>query len=338
LGCLKLTYNQSVDLITNNANSELTTKRSKKILCSGYLFGFNGQEKDDEITGSTGSHYTATFWEYDSRIGRRWNIDPKPVTGISDYACFGNNPIWYSDPLGDTIRGKTGSDTQKMLGQMKNIFGANNEIFNKYFTVGSDNKTFNKVESRLDFNKWLYGKGEYKDQGSGFSNEQIAMANGFMKIINAGYSIDVEFGEGISTFSSNNKLTGTAFIGSNNLTFMDDQGNLRTSTITQRFVHEVLGEGFTAGNTGDMGTIENIQGKYNNTADWLKDPFLRKANLQIIQAENIYNQTQGYLRSGIHGQAGGHYLLQSDKPNVGNIPANFRSSFFVEGDWVWPAK
>ena len=41
-----------------------------------YRFGFNGQEKDDEIFGSTGTSYTAEFWQYDARIGRRWNVDP----------------------------------------------------------------------------------------------------------------------------------------------------------------------------------------------------------------------------------------------------------------------
>ncbi|MEA3497247.1 MAG: hypothetical protein U9R42_14565, partial [Bacteroidota bacterium] len=68
-----------------------------------YRFGFNGQEKDDEITGITGSHYTATFWEYDARLGRRWNLDPKPNPPISQYNCFAGNPIWYSDVLGDSL-------------------------------------------------------------------------------------------------------------------------------------------------------------------------------------------------------------------------------------------
>ena len=67
-----------------------------------YRFGFQGQEKDDEINGTTGSHYTAQFWEYDSRICRRWNLDPKPTIGISEYACFKDNPIWFNDILGDT--------------------------------------------------------------------------------------------------------------------------------------------------------------------------------------------------------------------------------------------
>lgn len=68
-----------------------------------YRFGFNGQEKVDEISGS-GNHYTAMFWEYDPRLGRRWNQDPKPNPSISNYAAFGNNPIWFTDVLGDTIK------------------------------------------------------------------------------------------------------------------------------------------------------------------------------------------------------------------------------------------
>jgi RHS repeat-associated protein len=69
---------------------------------SEYRFGFNTQEKTDEISG-TGNHFTAQFWEYDTRLGRRWNQDPKPNPSISNYAAFANNPIWYKDPLGDTI-------------------------------------------------------------------------------------------------------------------------------------------------------------------------------------------------------------------------------------------
>jgi hypothetical protein len=47
---------------------------------------------------------TAEFWEYDTRLGRRWNCDPKPDASISSYSCFRNNPIWFSDPMGDTVK------------------------------------------------------------------------------------------------------------------------------------------------------------------------------------------------------------------------------------------
>ena len=67
-----------------------------------YRYGFNGMESDFEVNNTTKSSYTATFWQYDSRLGRRWNTDPKPNPSISNYATFANNPISYVDMLGDT--------------------------------------------------------------------------------------------------------------------------------------------------------------------------------------------------------------------------------------------
>src|SRR5690625_1299652 len=62
-----------------------------------YRFGFNGQEKVNEIAGM-GNHNTAEFWEYDTRLGRRWNLDPVDQISVSNYAVNGNNPIWrYED-------------------------------------------------------------------------------------------------------------------------------------------------------------------------------------------------------------------------------------------------
>jgi hypothetical protein len=55
----------------------------------------------NEIKG-TGNSYTAEFWEYDPKLGRRWNLDPKPTIGISQYSTFSNNPIFFNDILGDS--------------------------------------------------------------------------------------------------------------------------------------------------------------------------------------------------------------------------------------------
>jgi RHS repeat-associated protein len=62
-----------------------------------YRFAFNGQEKDDEVFIGA---YTAEYWEYDSRLGRRWNIDPITYPWQSSYAVFNNNPILFVDPTG----------------------------------------------------------------------------------------------------------------------------------------------------------------------------------------------------------------------------------------------
>jgi RHS repeat-associated protein len=70
---------------------------------SKYKYGYNGQEMSNEVKGE-GNSYTAEFWEYDPRIGRRWNLDPRPMVGVSEYSAFNNNPILNSDPLGDTTK------------------------------------------------------------------------------------------------------------------------------------------------------------------------------------------------------------------------------------------
>ncbi len=66
-----------------------------------HRFGFGGQEKDDEIYGK-GKTYSAEFWEYDARVGRRWNVDPVERPHLSPFAAFSNNPIVFIDPEGNT--------------------------------------------------------------------------------------------------------------------------------------------------------------------------------------------------------------------------------------------
>jgi len=66
-----------------------------------YRYGFGGQEQDNELYGH-GNSYTAEFWQYDTRLGRRWNVDPVRVAWESGYAVFRNSPLLFSDPSGAT--------------------------------------------------------------------------------------------------------------------------------------------------------------------------------------------------------------------------------------------
>jgi len=79
----------------------LTVGRSWSV-GSEYRYGWNTQERTDEVSGS-GNHYTALFWEYSPRVVQRWNLDPKPNPSFSPYAIMQGNPIWYTDHLGDTV-------------------------------------------------------------------------------------------------------------------------------------------------------------------------------------------------------------------------------------------
>jgi LysM repeat protein len=71
-----------------------------------YRFGFNGQEGVNDISGNR-NHYTALFWEYDSRVARRWNTDPVVKQWESPYSVFHMNPNYFTDPQGDDPPEKT---------------------------------------------------------------------------------------------------------------------------------------------------------------------------------------------------------------------------------------
>jgi len=60
----------------------------------------NGQRKDDEVYGA-GNLNMAKYWEYDTRLARRWNIDPVTKMWQSPYLTFRNSPLIYIDPNGD---------------------------------------------------------------------------------------------------------------------------------------------------------------------------------------------------------------------------------------------
>jgi hypothetical protein len=67
-----------------------------------YRYGMNTQEKDNEIYGE-GNSYTAEYWQYDARLGRRWNVDPVVKQFESPYSCFSSNPIFHLDINGDVV-------------------------------------------------------------------------------------------------------------------------------------------------------------------------------------------------------------------------------------------
>lgn len=85
---------------------------------SSYRYGFNGQEKSTEVN-SDGNLYNGEFWEYDSRIVRRWNVDPVPKVYESPYAVLGNNPISNIDPDGSDTLTFTMNTTNRKERRMK---------------------------------------------------------------------------------------------------------------------------------------------------------------------------------------------------------------------------
>ena len=117
MGCLKLDISKNYEPLLRVVGKNLTTKKGvvnyypggsimpgRSFAANSYRYGFNkGSEKDDEITGVTGSHFTTKFREGDTRLLRWWSVDPKAdlQPWQSPYNYMDGNPITKNDPDGD---------------------------------------------------------------------------------------------------------------------------------------------------------------------------------------------------------------------------------------------
>jgi hypothetical protein len=90
-----------------------------------YRYGMNTQEKENEIYGE-GNSYTAEYWQYDARLGRRWNVDPRDVPSFSPYSCFANNPLWFSDVAGDSALNNSSKITEAATNAVKSVIASDN--------------------------------------------------------------------------------------------------------------------------------------------------------------------------------------------------------------------
>jgi len=99
---------------------------------SGYRFGFNGMENDNEVKG-IGNSLDFGARIYDSRIGRWLSVDPlfKEYAPVSPYAISLNNPIIFKDENGEYVEGIDGKPvtyTRTKDGQIKWSSNATDDI------------------------------------------------------------------------------------------------------------------------------------------------------------------------------------------------------------------
>ncbi len=64
-----------------------------------YRFGYQGSEKDNEVSGD-GNSYTTEFRQLDPRLGRWFSVDPVFQPWQSPYTSMDNDPVNLTDGSG----------------------------------------------------------------------------------------------------------------------------------------------------------------------------------------------------------------------------------------------
>lgn len=137
-----------------------------------YRYSINGQEKDDELGNGVTS---AEFWEYDGKLGRRWNTDPLEKEWESPYTTFNNNPILFCDPDGDDPDDPT--SWRRFRSNLKEFFTGNPNIRVRTKLGGWVKKDFSTQDELHIYTKVMYDTPgcieTYSDPSTSESSKEI---------------------------------------------------------------------------------------------------------------------------------------------------------------------
>ncbi len=280
----------------------------------GYRFGFNTQEKDDEIYGK-GNATSAEYWEYDTRLGRRWNVDPINKPWQSDYLCLSNSPISKVDFNGDDDYFNADGSYNKLKSTKtgNNIYvmdakGVGKILSNNVFTK-ENSKILAKVAGHyanqvgLDVNK-LGGKdlsvanrkwvGE--DGGQLTPTSQSFYNNGIV-----GYTDDI-----MNNDEKTNRIS-IVLTNGNTYSLLDDINNMKSTLLHEKLHGEIKGgDGFEhlevyyqqvtdptyskTTNAFKSNAKENIEGLISSALSY------QDATMSKSQIEAIHNKAEEYLK------------------------------------------
>ncbi len=165
---------------------------------------YQGYEHNTDFDLNT---YETFYRTHDPQIGRWWQIDPKPESGLqySPYVAMNNNPISLTDLLGDIVEYERGEGvTKKEFRQFKREIRQmkrNSESFKKIFNE------FKKSDQVFN----------YKATNSSSGGETVKTSNGYQMSISIHAKFPEQSSEKFSRIEQVGHESGHAWMKKNNL-------------------------------------------------------------------------------------------------------------------------
>jgi RHS repeat-associated protein len=148
-----------------------------------YRYGFQGQEKDDEIKGGSGNSLNYTFRMHDPRVGRFFAVDPltHKYPHYTPYSFSGNKVIQFVE-LEGLEEGVSGSLSANANVSVSVTLGAKNKSNFRFGFGGSimANISYNAAAAQVSFNgSLMYTNGGLTASGGNSSS----LSNGMFESI-----------------------------------------------------------------------------------------------------------------------------------------------------------
>ncbi len=191
------------------SSSSFTAILSQRKVLEASRYGFNGKEKDDEVTGSDGTDYDYGMRMYDARLGRFMSVDPltKKYPTLSPYQFASNSPISGVDLDGleyfyaanGTLLGQLGTSTEvRVIDESKISQDGVKELVNLANNFGVDSKAaapyLDKFSSDLGVTHDVFEAfaAVIDKESSGNAEESKAIGNVTMNFLKEGGSSDLK--------------------------------------------------------------------------------------------------------------------------------------------------